>query len=164
MRIQPLIAALIAVPALAAVVGPYWLGERAELAYRTTLAEIQGQPQVMQVIHEDYRRGWFSSKASLELVPGTADQGTDLRLRVDSDVAHGPRSLGGADLAPGPGGDPQPPGTGAPGLSPGGGGHRYPTGLGWRRGVAAQAPGHGVARHRRGPRAAQRRGDGNGAL
>ena len=95
MRIQPLIAALIAVPALAAVVGPYWLGERAELAYRTTLAEIQGQPQVMQVIHEDYRRGWFSSKASLELVPGTADQGTDLRLRVDSDVAHGPRSLAG---------------------------------------------------------------------
>jgi uncharacterized protein YdgA (DUF945 family) len=100
MRIQTLAAALIAAPALVVVVGPYWLGERAEMAYRTTLAEIQGQPQVMQVLHEDYRRGWFSSKASLELVPGTADQGTDLRLRIASDVAHGPRSLGGLTWPP----------------------------------------------------------------
>jgi uncharacterized protein YdgA (DUF945 family) len=100
MRIQTLAAALIAAPALVVVVGPYWLGGRAELAYRTTFAEIRGRPQVMQVLREDYRRGWFSSKASLELVPSAADQGTDLRLRIDSDVAHGPRSLEGLNWPP----------------------------------------------------------------
>ena len=100
MRIHPLTTTLVALPVLAAVAGPYWVGARAEVAYRATVAEMERQPQALQVIRQDYRRGWFSSTANLEIAPEGADQGTDLRIHVVSDIAHGPRSLGGLTWPP----------------------------------------------------------------
>ena len=47
MRIHPLTTTLVALPVLAAVAGPYWLGARAEVAYRATVAEMERQPQAL---------------------------------------------------------------------------------------------------------------------
>lgn len=100
MRIHPLPATLVAMPVLAAVAGPYWLGGRAEVAYRAAIAEMERQPQALRIIEQDYRRGWFSSTASLEFAPEGSDQDTDLRVRVVSNIAHGPRSAEGLTWPP----------------------------------------------------------------
>jgi uncharacterized protein YdgA (DUF945 family) len=79
----------------AAVAGPWLLGQRAERVYRDQLAAVQRQTQALRVVSESYHRGWFGSEASVVLSPPAGDLG-DLRVRIDSQISHGPRSL--ADL------------------------------------------------------------------
>ncbi len=76
--------------------GPWYLGQRAEVAYRDGLANLARQPQGPRVVAETYRRGWFSSQADLELATGSEDQGGEVRLSIASHIGHGPRTL--ADL------------------------------------------------------------------
>ncbi len=98
MNTKHLSAALSALVVLVALVaGPWFLGERAEHAYRDELAALQRQPHGPRVVSEVYRRGWFRSEASIELIPAAGDLAEDLRLRIDSHISHGPRAL--ADLA-----------------------------------------------------------------
>ena len=97
MNAKHLPAALAAVALVAALtLGPWFLGQRAERAYRTELAALQRQPQGLQVVSEVYRRGWFHSEASIEVTPAAGDLAEDLRVRIDSRISHGPRTL--ADL------------------------------------------------------------------
>lgn len=97
MNAKQIPAALVAVALLAALTaGPWYLGVRAEQVYRNELAALERKPQGLKVISEDYRRGWLSSQASIEVTPAAGDLADDLRLRVDSQISHGPRTL--ADL------------------------------------------------------------------
>jgi uncharacterized protein YdgA (DUF945 family) len=78
---------------VAVVAGPWFLGQRAERVYREGLAVVQSQPHGLRVVSEVYRRGWFGSEASVELTPAAGDLSEDLRVRIDSRIDHGPRTL-----------------------------------------------------------------------
>ncbi len=87
-------AALIGLALVAVVtLGPWYLGQRAEQAYRDQLAALERQPKGWRVVTEDYRRGWFSSQASAELAPTQEGLADALRLRIDSHLTHGPQGL-----------------------------------------------------------------------
>lgn len=92
-------AALVAVTALAL---PWVFGAQARNAYKMALTRLQDQGA--RVIDSSYRRGWFSSEASLSIdlaypagpVPGTAV----VPIRIESRISHGPWSLDSPRLLP----------------------------------------------------------------
>jgi uncharacterized protein YdgA (DUF945 family) len=97
MKLRHLFVALAAILLLAvSTLGPWYLGGRAEQAYRNGLSVIERQPGGLRVVDQIYERGWFSSLASVDLSPAEGDPADTLRLRINSRVAHGPRAL--ADL------------------------------------------------------------------
>lgn len=95
-RITPLAAPLVALGAglaLLLVSLPGVLGGTAQRAYQGLLAELLSALPPGSILAEHYERGWFRSKAQVELVlrpqPGASPK-DPLPLRIESEVEQGP--------------------------------------------------------------------------
>lgn len=81
---------------------PWALGSRAQTVYDNALAQLQEQG--VGVLDSRYRRGWFTSDASVAIeVPQSPSQtqgAAVVPLRLESQVAHGPWTYGSLRLLP----------------------------------------------------------------
>ena len=93
--------AVVALVLAAAIMGlPWVLGSQAEAVYEDALAQLQQQG--VRVLDGHYRRGWFTSDASVAIeLPRSAGQTpVVVPLRLASQVAHGPWTHGSLRLLP----------------------------------------------------------------
>ena len=93
--------AVVALVLAAAIMGlPWVLGSQAEAVYEDALAQLQQQG--VRVLDGRYRRGWFTSDASvaIELPQSSGQTPVVVPLRLASEVAHGPWTHGSLRLLP----------------------------------------------------------------
>ena len=93
--------AVVALFLAAAIMGlPWVLGSQAEAVYEDALAQLQQQG--VRVLDGRYRRGWFTSDASvaIELPQSSGQTPVVVPLRLASQVAHGPWTHGSLRLLP----------------------------------------------------------------